>query len=422
MGRNRDFRLLWIGETTSRLGSNVTTVALPLVAVVTLHAGTFAVGALSAAVWLPWLVIGLPAGAWVDRLPRRPVMLVCDAVSAVLFVSVPVAAWLGVLSLAQLLVVAVLTGAAGVFFFTAYRVYLPSLVDQDELAGAIGKTGSSESAAQLVGRALGGVLAQWFGAVLSLLADPVTFLVSAVCLVSIRSKETAVPQRIPGHSLRRDIGEGLRWLRRDPYLRGLALFGGVGNLGLTGYAALQVVFLVRVIGVSASAVGALVAVTGAGGVVGALLVTRITRRWGTARGLVWTLGFTLPFGLLIPLSGNGFRLLFLIVGGFVTGAGVVAANVIAGTFRQVYCPARLRGRVVASSALISNGAGPLGALLAGALGAAIGVRPTVWVMMGILLCAGLIVLAGPIRHGRELPATPESDWRDSGPVPDRTGG
>jgi predicted MFS family arabinose efflux permease len=209
-------------------------------------------------------------------------------------------------------------------------VYLPSLVGQDELAGAIGKTGSSESAAQLAGRALGGVLAQWFGAVLSLLADPVTFLVSAVCLVSIRSKETPVPQRTPGHSLRRDIGEGLRWLRRDPYLRGLALFGGVGNLGLTGYAALQVVFLVRVIGVSASAVGALVAVTGAGGVVGALL--------------------------------------------------------------------------------------------AGALGAAIGVRPTAWVMMGILLCAGLIVLAGPIRHGRELPATPEPDWRDSGPVPDRTGG
>ena len=146
--RHRDFRLLWIGETTSSLGSSVTSVALPLVAITNLHASVFAIGMLSAAAWLPWLLIGLPAGAWIDRMPRRPVMLVCDLVSLTLFASVPVAAWLGLLTLPQLLGVALLTGTSKVFFATAYRAYLPSLV----AAGRSGR-GQRQAAGQRVGRA-----------------------------------------------------------------------------------------------------------------------------------------------------------------------------------------------------------------------------------------------------------------------------
>jgi MFS family permease len=130
----RDFRLLWIGETTSKLSTAVTYIAMPLAAVLTLHASTFMVGLLEALAWLPWLVVGLPAGAWVDQLPRRPIMLVCDLASLVLLASVPVAAWCGVLTIGQLLVVALLTGTASVFFFTAYQAYLPAVVARDDLA------------------------------------------------------------------------------------------------------------------------------------------------------------------------------------------------------------------------------------------------------------------------------------------------
>lgn len=404
--RDRDFLLLWSGETISKLGSNVTTVALPLIAVVTLNANTFVVGAVTAAVWLPWLLLGLPAGAWVDRYSRRRIMVACDAVSAVAFVSVPVAACLGALSIAQLLIVAFVTGTASVFFTTAYRVYLPSLVQAARLPEANAKLSGSESAAQLGGRALGGLIAQWAGAVFGLVIDAVSFVVSAVCLLAIRGGERENPVRSRDRDLRAEIGEGLRWLVGDPYLRVFALFGAVGNLALTGYQAIQVVFLVRVVGVSAAVVGALVAVTGAGGIVGALVATRITRRFGTARGLLYCLGCTVPFGFLIPLTARGPALSFLIVGGLLLGAGVVAGNVIAAGFQQVYCPAELRGRVIAGSSVLVYGIIPLGALLAGVLGTAIGLRPTVWIMMGLLVCAASIVLFSPVRHGRNLPTEP----------------
>ncbi|WP_343299508.1 MFS transporter [Streptomyces drozdowiczii] len=186
---HRDFRLLWIGETTNRVGINITTVAMPLVAVVTLNASTLAVSVLAAVPWLPWLLIGLPAGAWVDRMRRRPLMLVCNASSVVLLASVPVAAWLGVLTMTQLLVVGLLNGLAAVFFGISYKVYLPSIVDRGLLQQANARLQGSESVAQVAGLGGGGLLAQAFGAVSGLLVNACTFVVSALCLFGIRSRE-----------------------------------------------------------------------------------------------------------------------------------------------------------------------------------------------------------------------------------------
>lgn len=193
----RDLRCLWVGETISKLGSTVSAVIVPLVAVVTLHAGAFIVGLLSAAAWLPWLVIGLPAGAWVDRLARRRVMLAADAVSLALFASVPLAAWLGVLSIGQLLAVALLGGAAGVFFQTAYQTYLPTLVDRPQLAGANALVQGSESAAQVAGPGLAGAMVTMSGAVSGMLVDAASFLASALCLLAIRTRSRRSPRRGP---------------------------------------------------------------------------------------------------------------------------------------------------------------------------------------------------------------------------------
>ena len=213
-------------------------------------AGPFTVGVIAAASWVPWLLIGLPAGAWIDRLPRRPVLLGCDAVSAAALVSVPVAAWLGVLTVAQLIVVAVLAGASSVLFSTAYRVYLPVLVAPADLP---------EGNAQLAGRSLAGVLAQWAGAVAGLLVDAVTFLVSAGCLAAISAREPPRPAVRRPSTLRREIADGLRWVAHDRYLRSLAVFSAVANVALTGYQAIQVVFFVQDVGVAPGAVGVLVA-------------------------------------------------------------------------------------------------------------------------------------------------------------------
>ncbi|MEV8588985.1 MFS transporter [Streptomyces sp. NPDC051180] len=407
--RQRDFRLLWAGETTSRFGSNITGVAMPLVAVVTLDASTFWVSALAAAAWLPWLLVGLPAGAWVDRLPRRPLMVACNVASLVLLLSVPAAAWLDVLTMGQLLVVSLLTGLANVFFSIAYRVYLPFVVSREHLTEANAKLQGSESAAQLAGLGGGGVLAGVFGAVTGLLADAATFLASTLCLLGIRATEPPPERPERPTALRKDVAEGLRHTVRDPYLRVLTTYGTVTNLLLTGYQAILTVFLVRELHVGEAAVGWLLAGSSVGGLLGAVVATPIARRFGTARGMLLCKFATAPFGLLIPLAEPGWRVVLLPLGGAVLALGVVSANVIQGAFRQTYCPPQLLGRITASVSVANFGAIPVGSLLGGVLGGVLGLRPALWLLTAGLAVSSVLLLAGPLRGRRDLPTDPPGD-------------
>lgn len=399
---DRDFRLLWFGETTSTVGANISRVALPLVAVVTVHASTLQVSALTAAAWLPWLVVGLPAGAWVDRLPRRPVMLLCDVASLILLLSVPLAAWISVVTFLHLLVVALLTGTASVFFTTAYSVYVPGIVMGDRVREANAKLQGSEAVAQVAGPGLAGLLAQVAGAVSGLVADALSFLVSALCLLRIQREEDVQPTA-RGTGLRQEIAAGLRLVARDPYLRVLSVFGALTNLTLVGCQSILVVFLVREIGVGPAAVGALLATTSAGGVLGATIAARLARRVGSARALLLSALGTAPFGLLIPLTAPGPRVALVAIGGFVVGCGAVTGNVIKDSWRQVYCPRHLLGRVLVSMQVLNYGAIPLGALLAGALGSTIGLRPALWVLTSGLALAALTLFLGPLHRHHDLP-------------------
>ncbi|MEU6743356.1 MFS transporter [Streptosporangium sandarakinum] len=421
--RTRDFRLLWIGETTSMLGSAVAGVALPLVAVVTLRAGTFSVGLLTAAAWLPWLLVGLPAGAWVDRLPKRPVMLACNTVSMAVFASVPVAAWSGALTMAHLLAAATAGGVAKVFFNLAYRAYLPTLVGDERLLAANTRLQGSESAAQVAGPGLAGLLAQGFGAVSGVLADAVSFGVAVLCLRSIRTRETrrdgtasearrggkgnGAPRRgTARRRLRAEIRDGLRFVVGDPYLRTLTVFSALSNIALMGYQSIQVVFLARNLGARPGQVGVVLALAGAGGLLGAALAGRIAARFGTARGFLVCEAFAAPMLLLGPAGGGGTGLAFFTAAGFGAGAGIVASNILTGTFRQRYCPAEMFGRITASTSALNYGAIPLGGLLGGVLGEAVGVRETMWLMAAVQLLSLTVPLLGPLRLLRDFPARP----------------
>ncbi|MEV4722031.1 MFS transporter [Micromonospora noduli] len=404
--RHRDFRLLWAGQAVSSVGSNVTTVALPLVAVAVLDAGTFQVAVLTAAAWLPWLLIGLPAGAWVDRLPRRPVMVICDLLCAVAFLSVPLAALLGRLTVVQLLVVALSAGAARVFFETADQVYLPVLLRPGQLPEGNAKLQATQTVSYVVGPGLAGLIAQLTGAVAALLLDALTFLLSAVFLLRIRTREPRVRPSERSRSLRWDITEGLRFVIRDPYLRVLTLFGAASNIGLTGYQAVLVVFLVRELRLEPGLVGGLVGVMSAGGIIGALLATTMARRCGTARALLIAAALTGPPALLIPLAAPGVGLAWPALGGLLIGLGVAIGNVVKGAFRQTYTPHHLLGRVTVSMHLLNYGTIPLAAVLAGAIGARYGVQTAIVVMTAWLAFTPLILLVGPIRRRRDLPAAP----------------
>ncbi|WP_405007654.1 MFS transporter [Kitasatospora purpeofusca] len=413
--RHRDFRLLWCGETAGKFGASVTGVAMPLIAVSELHASTFRIGLLSAASWAPWLVMGLPAGVWVDRLPRRTVMLVAAAVSLVLFTAVPAAAWAGRLSTGLLLTVALLTGTAAVFFQTAYTAYLPDLLSPADQPEGNAKLHGSASAAQIVGLGSGGLLAQLAGAANGMLANAATFLVSLLCLGRIRHRETPAARSGRGadRALRREIGEGLRLVARDRWLRTLTLYGATCNLALMGYQSILVAFLVREVGLAPGTVGGLVAAAGSGGVLGAFAARRVAARVGTARAMIlFELGLP-ALALLIPLTGTGAGVLCYAVGGFGVSAGVVAGNVIKSGFQQHYCPPELLGRITASAAVLNYGTIPVGALLAGVLGTAVGLRPAMWITTAGVPLAALVLLFSPVGRVRDLPTV----RRPADPVP-----
>jgi MFS family permease len=435
----RSFRLLWIGETISQLGNAMAIVGVPLVAVIVLHASTLAVGVLSAAAWLPWLLIGLPAGAWVDRLPAGRVMIICDVISAVLYASVPAAAWAGVLSIGLVLAVQLLAGAVSVVFMTAYQVYLPSLVAAHELIEGNTKMQGSASASAFAGPSLAGVVAQLLGSVTALLCNAVSFLVSAACLLGIRAAQVpatsaqgaAAPASTPAaappspsvltssfapavspatdgprrrSSVRREAADGLRLVLGDPFLRQMSVFWAVANLALSGYLALVVVFLVRVVGLTPELVGLLAAAPGAGGVAGALLTGRVTARWGTARGLLLSTWCAVPFALLIPLTGRGPRLACYVIGALVAYTGIAVGNIIIAAFRQSYAPPGMCGRVSATMRFLIFATSPVGALLGGGLGTWLGVRDALWILLGLASLSGTLLLTPALTKARNLPA------------------
>ena len=402
---HRDFRLLWIGQSVSDLGTAVSTIVIPLVAVVYLHANSFEVGALSALEWLPWLLIGLPAGVWVDRSNRRQLMIWCDVVRALGLGSVPIAAALDALSIGQLFAAAFVVGLATVLFQVAYQSYLPALVERDELAEGNAKLQGSQAVAQVAGPGLGGLLAQVLRAPFALLVDTVSYLVSVIALLAIRAGADE-PAPDPHRNLRREIAEGARYVRSDPLLRVLTIAPAIANLFFVGYEAIVVVFLVRTVHLRSSTVGLLLSLVGLGGVLGAVLARPVARRIGTARALLYGIVLGSPFGLLIPLTTRGAGVAFLVVGNVLVLTGVLIYNVNVGAFRQGYCPPRMLGRVVATMRFVLFGTMPIGALPAGVLAELLGNRAALWVLVVGNLLPALVLLASPLRGLRDLPTQP----------------
>ena len=393
-------------------------VAMPLLAVTVLHASDFAVGALVAAAYLPWLLVGLPAGAWIDQLPPRPVMITCDVVSAVLFLSIPVSAWAGMLTLGQVMVVAFLAGTASVFSVTAGQVYLPALITTAELVEGNAKLQGSESAAELAGPGVAGLVAQTLGVSAALVGNALSFLVSAACVLGSRPRAAGRPSaeqpspagpsaaRRPG--LRQTIADGIRFVAHDPFLARMSLSSTIGNLALSGLQAVQIVFLVRVLKLPPLAVGLLVAVPGIGALVGALSVRRITERTGTAHGLLLAFCCAQPFGLLAPLATRGAGVVLYVAGMLIFPVGVAVANVIIASFRQAYTPPGMLGRVSATMKFLAYGGIPLGALAGGGLAATLGPRQALWIIFAVLAGSGALVFSRRFFQSRDLPTSPDN--------------
>jgi MFS family permease len=412
-----DFLRLWSGQTVSQLGSQVSQLAIPLAAILVLDASAFEVALLGAIEFLPFLLFTLPAGVWVDRLPRRPILVWSDVGRATALASVPLAYALGALTIWQLFAVGFAIGALTVSFDVAYQSYLPALVGRDELVSGNSLLEVSRSGAQIAGPGIGGLLVGVLGAPYALVLDAASFAVSAVLVLAIRAREPR-PEPEAAPSMWRELREGLAYLVRHRYWRPMAVTTAAANFFWSMVGSVLLVYAVRELGMSPATIGLVLTLGGIGGLAGALFAPRIGRRLGVGATVV---GASVLFGpplLLVPLAAGATKIPVLVVAFTLSTAGATIYAITGLSLMQTLTPERLLGRMNASRRFIVFGAIPLGSLAGGTLASQLGLRPTIW-MGAIGACACFIPIAlSPVRRIGPMPKEPELDAVSSGiPLP-----
>ncbi len=401
--RLRDFRLLGIGQGVSALGTWVSSTALQVMAIVTLGAGPLEMGVLAVCSSAGILVVGPIAGAWADRLPRRPVMIAADIGRAAVLATIPIAAAVGTLRIELLYLAALGTSSFSSFFEAAYRAYPPVLVPRDRLTDANGSLSAVSSAAEITGPPLGGALVQFLSAPIAVALDAMSFIVSAISLAFIGARETrdaSAPAREP---LFREIAQGISFLASEPSLRVIALSGVASALFGNFYGALYVLYGLDELGLSPVLVGVTVAAGGVGSLIAAPLAGRAARRWGIGPALIGTRLASAVLGFLMPLASGPTAFLFLLIPQLV-GDGLATISVVnAVTLRQLLSPSYMLGRVNATMHVLAFGVGPVGALAGAVIAEVYGIRAAVWVAtIGIFGGTLVLLLPSPLLRTREV--------------------
>ncbi|HEY8745385.1 MAG TPA: MFS transporter [Chloroflexota bacterium] len=398
-----DFLKLWSGQSISSFGSAVTTLALPLTAVLVLQASPVQMGILAAVGFLPHLALGLPAGVWVDRWPRRPILIVTDLGRAVLLASVPVLALLGALRMDYLYGVTVLIGVCTLLFDVAATSYVPALVSRDDLLEANSASALSSALASTAGPAIAGGLVQLFTAPVAIAVDAASYVVSALCSSLIRTRETPAPAA--QRRLWSEVGEGLRVLIDDPILRPIIGASTVGSFGGAMRQAVLVLYLVRDLGLAPTLLGLVFAAGGVASVLGALLAGPVRDRIGPGPAIVGGTLLWCAGNALLPLARGPLAVVMAlaIAAQVMSGIGTPVYSINQITVRQAIVPSRLLGRVNASRRFLVFGVIPLGALLGGAQGQALGLRSVLVVGVAWQALSVLWLLLSPVRTLRQTP-------------------
>ena len=410
--RQADFLKLWAGETISLLGSQVTLLAVPLLAAIMLGATPIQMGTLGTLQYIPWLLVGLPAGACADRLRRRPIMIAADLGRALLLALIPIAALTHTLRIEHLYIVGFLAGILNVLFEVAYSAYLPTLVSRDRLVEGNGKLQVSASVAEIAGPGLAGGLVQLVSAPLAIAVDAISFLGSALSLAWIRTPEPGLPSAGDSRSVLPEIREGLRLVFGNPILRAFTLTSATANFFIDVHLAVFVLFATRDLGVSPVILGGMYAVASLGGLLGSVMAVRLVGRLGLGPAIVAGHLQVILALLIIPLSGPriGVALPLIVLAQALWGFGSVVYVVNSVSLRQAITPNQYQGRVAASLRFVSWGVSPLGFMLGGILGETLGLRATLLVAGAGSLASLFILLLSPVgkmRHST-LPADSSS--------------
>jgi MFS family permease len=399
--RERDFRRFWAGESVSLFGDQITLIALPLAGVLALHASAAEMGYLTAAEIAPALVFSLHAGAWLDRYGHRRETMIATVVGrAALLATIPAAYWLGILTLAQLYIVGFLIGTLSVFFFVAYTTLFVSLVPRERYLEANSLLNGSRAFSFVGGPSIGGLLVQALSAPGALIADAVSFLVSAFTLSSIKPVEPPTEEAQSGH-----VKAGLRYLWRSPVIRASLLATATINFFNFVFWALFILYANRTLGVTPGVLGLVLGAASIGGVTGSILAGRISRRFGVGPAFVAScVVFTAPL-LLVPYAHGPYWVILalLFAAEFLSGFGVMILDIVGGSIKTALIPDRLRARVAGAYMVVNYGVRPVGALVGGALGTWIGLRTTLWIGSAAAIAGVLWLLPSPLMRMRDLP-------------------
>jgi len=414
LGDDPEFLKLWTGGFISTLGFHVSILAMQLTAAVVLGATPLEMGLLGAAQFLPRLALGLVAGAWVDRLRRRPLMVVADLGRAILLGSIPIAHVAGVLAIPQLFLVALGVGACSVVFGVASQAYLPTLVGRAHLVDANARMSAGEAVAQIGGPNLAGLMVQVLTAPIAIGIDAVSYLVSAVFIAWIRRPEPATPPREQRRPLLTEIREGLAAVIAHPILR--ALVAAAVNVGLfTGgiRGALIILYLVQ-LGITPIEFGVIYSVGGAAALGGAIIARPLARALGLGRTLVWIHVATATCSAFVPLAGfvaADWRLPVLVAGQVGLGLLSPTWGINGGSLQQAVTPDALLGRVNATQQVALFGVNPLGAIVGGVIASVIGLQQTLFLAAVGAAFTAVPLLLSPVRRLRSMPAAGAPDAR-----------
>jgi MFS family permease len=400
-----DFLRLWTGQSISELGSQVSQLAIPWLAAVGLHASPIEFSILGMLGFLPFILFALPAGVWVDRLRRRPILVVGDASRAVLLAVIPILWAAGVLRIWHLLVLQFVIGVFTVFFDVAYQSYLPALIRREHLVDGNSKLQLTVSVAQVAGPSMSGGLIAAITAPYAIVVDAVSFVASTVFMLRMRHREElpAREEGVPHPKMWPQVKEGLQWVVGNRHLRAIAACTGSSNFFGQILFAIFLLYAVRTLHLSSVEVGAVFAVGSVGSIAGALVANRVQKRIGVGPAIVWYAVLFSVAGIAFPLAPRSHPLPLLMAGSLVFGFGGVAYNITQVSLRQAITPERLQGRMNAAMRWIVWGTIPLGTILGGVLAQTLGLRTAMWVGAIGSIPVFLTVLLSPVRSIREMP-------------------
>lgn len=406
--RQPDFLRLWIAETISQIGTQLTIVAIPLIAALSLHASPLQMGLLTAAGGLPRLLVGLVAGVWVDRLRRKPIMVAADLARAAILTTIPLLAALGHLTVHLLLIVTFTVGTLDVFFNAAWVAFLPILVGRTHLGDANGKLMASGSVAQIAGPALGGSLIALITGPLVILLDAVSFLCSAFLIHRIGKPEPALNRSGARRRLLPEIREGLRALVHSPVLRALTASSATITLAGWMFLSVYVLYMADDLGLSARGIGFVYACGGVGSLIGTVIAVPVARRFGLGPAMFWAAvlfgacGLAVPLALFVPAQA----LPLVVFAEFSQWLTLLVLDVNRVSLRQAMTPDRLQGRVGASSQVLIGGMQPIGSFLGGVFAQLTSVHLTLFVACLGMFCAAAWLLRREVFTIRTLPIEP----------------